>query len=472
MWRRVLLVLVVYSTIAVLALAVPLALALGRERVQRLSESRSAAASYFADLAARRDPAVSTDLRQAVQRYEQLYGEPVLVVDRDGTPRASAGLDGVPSDVRAAVSAALRNQRSPVPESVTPWSPGSVLVAVPVGTGTQVDGAVVLVASTAAAKADVERDWWLIGLGAAGLLAVASLIAVALSRWTARPLTTLATRVTALRERVVDRAPSGTGPAVHADAGLRGPREVRTLASAFDAMAREVEASAAAQRRFVADSAHALRNPLAALRIRLDTLGLALPEASAPVHHRTTLEVDRLEGIVVDLLTLARAETPRTDPVEAADVGAVATERHEAWSAAVAAAGMSSSLDAAAGLRAGLGAGDLAQVLDVLLGNAVQHAGPGSRVRVGVRERGGDVELTVADDGRGVPQEDLARLGTRFHRAANATGPGTGLGLSIVRALAERAGGRLEVGPGPEGGLRVALLVPRAGGGAAVLRER
>lgn len=467
MWRRVLLVLVVYSTIAVVALAVPLALALGRERAQRLSESRSSAAAYFADLAARRDPAVAVDLAQAVDRYHALYREPVLVVDRDGTPRASAGLAGVPpdvGDVGAAVSEALRNQRSRVPESVTPWSPAEVLVAVPVGTGTQVDGAVVLVASTAAARSDVGRAWWIIGGGAAALLGVASLIAVALSRWTARPLSGLSARVAALQDRVVDRptAPApvdGGPPTVERHAG---PREVRALAAAFDGMAREVEAAAAAQRRFVADSAHALRNPLAALRIRLDTLGMVVPEDSAAVHHRTTLEVDRLEGIVVDLLALATAETRRPDAVAAADVGAVVTERHEFWAAALSAAEVSATVDVRPDLRADLAASDLTQVLDVLLGNVVQHAGPGSRVEITARGEADHVVLTVADDGRGVSEQDLPLVATRFHRATNAVGQGTGLGMSIARALTERAGGRFEVGTGPAGGLRVTLRVPRA----------
>ena len=151
MWRRVLLVLVAYSAIVVIGLALPLAITLGRERMQRFGENRLAAASYFADLAARADDAPDPELQQVLQRYHQLYDEPVVVVGRDGRPRAAAGVGDDDGEFADAAADALRNQRSRLPDTVTPWSPERVLIAVPVGTGTQVDGAVVLAASTAAA---------------------------------------------------------------------------------------------------------------------------------------------------------------------------------------------------------------------------------------------------------------------------------------------------------------------------------
>ncbi|OAN39425.1 sensor histidine kinase [Mycolicibacterium iranicum] len=466
MWRRVLLVLVIYSTIVVLGLAVPLAVTLGRERLQRFSESRLAAASYFADLAARQDNSQSVDLQQAVDRYFTLYGEPVLVVDRNGAPRASAGVAGTPDSVADVVSEALRNQRSRLPESVTPWSPPEVLIAVPVGTGTQVDGAVVLAASTAAARSDVTRAWLTIAGGAVALLTVASLIAVVLSRWTVRPLTDLAARVTDLKNRVLDRPTAdlvpltgaGEEPAGH----YGGPQEVRRLAAVFDEMARDVEAATVAQRRFVADSAHALRNPLAALRIRLDSLGMVVPESSAEAHGKTTAEVDRLERMVADLLSLASAEarSDRDGDVVAADVGDVLTSRHEFWSQSLIEAGIDTTVVAPPGLHARMPDTDLAQILDILLSNAVKYAGTGARVEIGARRSADRVVVWVHDDGRGVSEDDLPLIATRFFRAANTVGQGTGLGLSIARALTERAGGVFEVSAGDTGGLRITVRLP------------
>ncbi|MEH3141303.1 MAG: HAMP domain-containing sensor histidine kinase [Mycobacterium kyogaense] len=463
MWRRVLLVLVIYSTIAVVGPAIPLAVTLSRERLQRFSESRFSAAAYFADLAARQDDSHAVDLQQAVDRYYSLYGEPVVVVGRDGTSRAAAGVTGTQDNVADAVSEALRNQRSRFPDSVTPWSPSDVLVAVPVGTGTQVDGAVILAASTSEAKKDVTQAWLAIVAGAGALLVVASLIAVALSRWTVRPLTDLAARVSALTNRVLEPAAA----AAHPDTGrarYAGPEEVRHLSAAFDTTARDVEAAAAAQRRFVADSAHALRNPLAALRIRLDTLGMAVPESASAAHRKTTVEVDRLEGIVADLLALASAETRHDDDFAAADVGAVLAERHDFWSTSLVNSAIDATVTAPEGLYAHIPDTDLTQILDTALSNAVKYAGPGAHVDVGARRDGEQVVIWVCDDGPGVSEHDLPLLATRFFRASNTVGQGTGLGLSIARALTERAGGDFQVGAGDTGGLRIELRLPRAEG--------
>lgn len=468
MWRRVLLVLVAYSAIVVIGLALPLAITLGRERMQRFGENRLAAASYFADLAARENDSLNPELQQALGRYHDLYGEPVVVVGRDGSPRAGAGVDAIAGDTADAVSEALRNQRSRIPDIVTPWSPQQVLVAVPVGTGTQVDGAVVLTASTAAARADITRAWALIGAGAVALLALASAIAVALSRWTVRPLTELATRAASLRRRVRDRVPADP-PAV-GDEGLPdrhgGPHEVRRLAAAFDAMARDVDAAAEAQRRLVADSAHALRNPLAALSMRLDTLGMALPESAAAAHQKATVEVDRLTGIVNDLLALATAESrPDTDDaIAGCDVGAVTAERIDFWATACADAGVTVRADTPRGVRVAMSERHLTQILDIVLSNTAKYAGTGAHAEVVVARAGHDVRLTVSDDGRGVPAHDLPRVSTRFFRAANTVGHGTGLGLAIARALTERAGGAFEVTAAPAGGLRVQMRLPAADG--------
>lgn len=464
MWRRVLLVLVAYSTIVVLGLAIPLALTVSRERLQRFGESRFAAASYFADLAARDEDSGDRELQEAVTRYHDLYGEGVVVIDRNGAARASAGISSGSADVTEAASAALRNQRSDVPSALTPWSHPDVLIAVPVGTGTQVDGAVVLSASTAAAAGDVARAWAVIVAGAVALLAVVSVIAVALSRWTVRPLTALSRRVNSLSDRLLDRLPATVAATSSPTGTYAGPPEVRELGRAFDVMADNVEAAAAAQRRLVADSAHALRNPLAALRIRLDTLGMGLTGKSAEAHRKTTTEVDRLSGVVADLLALASAESrPAERGRMSCDIGAVLAGRYEFWSSAIAEAQMTSTLVAPpADIYTAISEDDLDQILDVLLSNTVKYAGAGSHVEIGCRTVATEAAVWVEDSGRGVPEQDLARLGNRFFRAPGTVGQGTGLGLAIARALTERAGGTLAVSARHPSGLRIDLRLPRS----------
>jgi signal transduction histidine kinase len=462
-WRRVLLILVAYSAIVVVVLAIPLALTVSRERLQRFGESRFAAAAYFADLAARDEDSGDLELQEAAQRYYSLYGEGVVVVDRDGAARASAGITTDSGEVADAVSAALRNQRSDVPSTMTPWSRPDVLIAVPVGTGTQVDGAVVLSASTAAAAGDVARAWAAIVAGAVGLLTVVSVIAVALSRWTVRPLTALSHRVNSLSDRVLDRLPVGAAATSSSHGtSYAGPPEVRELGRAFDAMAENVETAAAAQRRLVADSAHALRNPLAALRIRLDTLGMGLAGKSAEAHRKTTTEIDRLSGVVADLLALASAESrPAERSQSSSDVAAVVAGRYEFWSSAIAEAQMTSTIvTSATDAYAAIAEDDMDQILDVLLSNAVKYAGAGSHVETGCRATTSEVAVWVEDSGRGVREGDLPLLTNRFFRASDTVGPGTGLGLAIARALTERAGGTLTVSARHPSGLRVEIVLP------------
>jgi signal transduction histidine kinase len=463
-WRRVLLVLLAYSTIVVVGLAVPLALTVSQERLQRFGESRFAAAAYFAGLAARDADQGGANLQEALTRYHWLYGEPVLVVDRTGRPLASAGMAPGSDDVDLAVAQALRNQRSALPASLSPWSHPDALIAVPVGAGTQVDGAVVLRASTAAAAADVGRAWAVIAAGAGGLLLLATVIAVVLSRWTVRPVTALSERVHALGDQVLEPVPAAhPGPPAQS-AGYAGPPEVRQLARVFDTMAADVEAAAAAQRRMVADSAHALRNPLAALRIRLDTLGLALSGKSAETHHRAMQEVDRLSGVVADLLTLASAESaPTADQAPPrCDVVTVLAERHDSWSDAVAAAAMTMTVATPHTAPAAIDADDLGTIVDVLLSNATAYAGAGTEIELGCSADGSRVHIWVADTGRGVATTELEHLADRFYRASGTSGPGTGLGLAIARALTERAGGRLTITAGRPRGLRVEAALPRS----------
>ncbi len=469
MWRRVLLVLVAYSAIVVLGLAIPLATTVSRERLQRFTESRTASATYFADLADREPETRGPELQRAVERYRDLYGEGVVVVDRAGTTRAAAGLTADSPEVAEAVSEALRNQRTRIASGLTPWSPPSALVAMPIGTGTQVDGAVVIAASTSEARRDVARTWSVIGGGAIAMLVVGSVIAVALSRWTVRPLTALTTRVRSLRASVIDRVPGASEPrpSEPRDHRATGPPEVRELARIFDAMADDVETATAAQRRLVADTAHALRNPLAAVRFRLDTLGLGLTGRALESHQKTLVEIDRLDRIVEDLLVLATAEArPTGSATGVCDVGAVLVERHDFWAGALTDAGLSASIALPSGPTrttiAALDEDDLVRAIDVLLSNAVNYAGPAASVELGCRAEGARIHIWVADTGRGVTEAELPRVTERFFRASTGGGPGSGLGLSIARALVEGAGGELTVSAGRPAGLRVDLWIPAA----------
>ncbi|MGW5341066.1 sensor histidine kinase [Rhodococcus pyridinivorans] len=467
MQRRVLAVLLVFATVAVVAFAVPLALATSAGRTAVLGANREADAHHFATLAVQtRAPGSTALLDEEVTRYHRLYDEGVLIVDARGAPRASAGLTPTDPGVPEAITAGLRNQKQGIGGPLTPWSPHRVLLAVPVGTGAQVEGAVVVDVSTDAARHDIRTSWLLIVTGAAAALVLVTILATALSRWTVRPLTALTARVAALTDSVPALHPRSRTGDTTTSVRHHGPPEVRELTQAFDTMSEAVRTSTRAQRQLIADTAHQLRNPLAALHIRLDSLEPHVGATGVETYRRTAVEVDRLGGILDGLLALATAESPTdtagTEGHDGCDVGAVVADRADAWSEALAEAGMTVSVDEPSGqrLQAGFSADHLAQVLDVLLSNASKYARAATGVRITTRHHDGTIRIRVEDDGAGVAPNELGALTSRFFRGSRADGPGTGLGLSIAVALVETGGGTLDLAAADPHGLAVTLTLP------------
>ncbi|MHA4853806.1 sensor histidine kinase [Rhodococcus sp. MSC1_016] len=464
MRRRVLAVLLVFAALAVVAFAVPLALATGAGRTQALRLSREADATHFASLAGQTQaPGSAALLREEVARYHELYGEGVLIVDARGGVRAGAGLSPADPGVGEAITAGLRNQKKGIGGSLTPWSADRVLSAVPVGTGAQVDGAVVLEVSTRAARESIRTSWLVITAGALAALVAVTAVAIALSRWTVRPLGALTARVGALADAVPSPKPWTRRTAGNSADRYTGPPEVQELARAFDTMAGAVQASAHAQRRLIADTAHQLRNPLAALHIRLDSLAPYILEAGAETYRRTSMEVDRLGGILDGLLALAVAESPAETSHGGCDVGAVVADRLDAWAEALAESGMvATSGGTDEPLFADFRSSQLAQILDVLLSNAHTYAGSGSTVRIDTRKTESGIRIRVSDDGVGVSEDEVDRLSSRFFRGSASGRPGTGLGLSIATALADNGGGSLTVAAAQPHGLEVTVTLPES----------
>ncbi|WP_442971742.1 sensor histidine kinase [Rhodococcus sp. LB1] len=230
-------------------------------------------------------------------------------------------------------------------------------------------------------------------------------------------------------------------------------------------MSSAVLRAADAQQRLIADTAHQLRNPLAALQFRLDLLDDGIPDNAREDYHSVTEEAKRLQIILDSLLSLASAETPRFggDRSEAAcDALSVVADRVDFWSVTARERGARLVTVAAPDVDrvpVAIAENDLSQVLDVLIDNASRYAGPHPTIEIGVAvEPSHDhtpVCVWVADDGPGVPEELRGKLTERFFRASDQVG--TGLGLSIVEVVAAAYGGRLVIDEAPAGGLRVRL---------------
>lgn len=477
MRTRLLVVLAVLGAAVVAAFAFPLATSVAEARTREFVLSRDADLQRFADLAdgyARNGtPGL---LSEEAEAYQSLYGESLAVVSTRGSAPLTIGTSLEDRVVSDAIGRALRNERSSAVELVTPWSPGTAVFAKPIGTGAQVNGAVVIVASTESARSDISRGWLAIGAGALAAVIGFGVLALAVSRWVLRPLADVSARMQLLTRSLPFVAHNSGSTDEATTSGRAGPPELRALSAAFQTMGTAVQTSAAAQRRLVADTAHQLRNPLAALQLRLDTLGPRVQEEGRRSHERAIGEAIRLEEILDDLLALSVAEVPRLKGT--ADEGSctpyvIAVERAEYWHESAEEAGVVFDvLESAKEPAAKISAADLEQILDVLFDNTCKYSGSGTVVTISTsttgragRDADGRTVLTVSDNGVGVSDGELPLISRRFYRGgssstavAGKTHPaGTGLGLSIVEALVESNGARVDWRHTPGGGLTVEL---------------
>ncbi|MFC9768756.1 sensor histidine kinase [Rhodococcus jostii] len=468
MRRRLLLILAILGSCAVASFAIPLAIATADARTQEFTLGREGDIQRFAVLAEEYvrtgDPA---RIAGEVEAYDDVYGEGVLVVSTRGVPTLGVGLDGNEPGIEAAIRSGLRNERVSTVDRLFPWSDDEALFVKPVGSGAQVNGTIVLRASTAEARSDILRQWAVIAAGAVLALAAFGVLAIVLSRWVLGPLANLSKGIVQLIRRMPDTGmPQTSAPpqSVLPATAAGGPPEVRRLAHSFDVMSSAVLRAADAQQRLIADTAHQLRNPLAALQFRLDLLDDGVPDSAREDYHSVTEEAKRLQTILDSLLSLASAETPRfgADRSEAAcDALSVVADRVDFWSVTARERGarlvtVAADVDR---VQVAIAENDLSQVLDVLIDNASRYAGPHPTIEIGVVvEQSQDrspVCVWVADDGPGVPEELRDKLTDRFFRASDQAG--TGLGLSIVEVVTAAYGGRLVIDEAPAGGLRVRL---------------
>ncbi|WP_159043223.1 ATP-binding protein [Streptomyces sp. NBRC 110028] len=246
--------------------------------------------------------------------------------------------------------------------------------------------------------------------------------------------------------------------------------EIHALGVTLNDMLARLDEASVAQRRFVADAAHELRSPLTALRAQLEVMSsYPDPDRDPQVAAALLEDVERLHDLVEGLLALARSEDPARPRSQAARVvdldEVVLAEIRRQRSLARA------EIDArrVSGGRVRGDAEALRCVVRNLLDNARRHAE--RHVRVALGESGGTVELTVSDDGSGIPAADRTRVFQRFTRldeARSREAGGSGLGLAIVGKVVTAHGGTAyaDQDPAPDdgglGGARLVVHLPAA----------
>ncbi|MFI5225625.1 MAG: sensor histidine kinase [Candidatus Limnocylindrales bacterium] len=251
---------------------------------------------------------------------------------------------------------------------------------------------------------------------------------------------------------------------------LRGPDdELRRMADTFDAMLERLERNAVAQRRFVEDASHELRNPLATTRTSLD-VALATPDdveglrTAAEVSRRAT---ERMARTVDELLAFVRHESLRldTDPV---DVATIVAETAQEYRAVAARTGVTLTSNAVPGLVVRADREALRRGLANLVANAVHVSPAGSPILVAGGRQDGWVWFGVRDFGPGIRAEDQALVFRRAWRdgAPVEPGAGAGLGLALVRQLAEAHDGTVRLSSVPGAGASFTIWIPTWAPGA------
>ncbi|MFF1558813.1 ATP-binding protein [Streptomyces sp. NPDC058279] len=464
MRARLLPLLIVLMAGVLLALGFPLAVSLAAGQQQRVVVDRiddsarfAALAQFVIDAEGSASPGVEQrreTLQLELARYQALYGIRVGIFNRDDNAMARApGWWQLPEsgEGRTAFEEALAGRRSHDPGQVWPWqTQGKLLVASPV----VLDGDVVAVVATESPtdqlRARILQGWLLIAGGLAAAMLLAFGAALRLTSWVLKPVRTL------------DAAAHGiaTGRMNSRVAAAGGPPELRRLAHSFNEMADNVEDVLEQQRAFVADASHQLRNPLAALLLRIELLALELPEGNEEIASVRT-EGKRLTQVLDDLLDLALAEHA-TAEISLTDVGALASERVAAWRPYAEEKGVRLTETAPAAVTGWADPIALSSALDAVIDNALKFTPEGEEVEVSVTARGTSVQVVVADRGPGLTEEELQRVGDRFWRSGRHQNvKGSGLGLSISRALLASGGGSLSYETNPPHGLRVTVTVPR-----------
>jgi two-component system sensor histidine kinase MprB len=284
----------------------------------------------------------------------------------------------------------------------------------------------------------------------AGLVALATVVAASLGWAVATRLVRPIVRLRDATHRIATTLDLST------PIDVRAPGEVGSLATSFSTMVAEVGRSQEQQRRLVSDASHEMRTPLTSLRSNVELLRRI--EQLPPDERREVIDdvledVDELSVLLGELVELASdlsAAEPQ-EPVRLGDLAravAARTQRRKDRPVTV---------DDGRGVEVMGRPRQLERAISNLVDNAVKYSAASTPIDISVEV----TTVTVRDRGRGLPDQDVARIFDRFYRAVDVrTEPGSGLGLSIVDEIVRSHGGTVFAGNRPDGGAEVGFRLP------------
>jgi two-component system sensor histidine kinase CpxA len=284
-----------------------------------------------------------------------------------------------------------------------------------------------------------------------------SLLCAILAQYLTRPIVRLRDAAAAIARGNLD-ARAGRGPSGRSD-------EIADLVRDFDSMAEEISDLVQSNKRMLMGVSHDLRSPIARIRVALSLASNAPEEERAELLERIELELLRLNGMIEQVLTVARLESGQMEtPKVAVSLNQVLEEALE--DARFEASQTNAEIVGGEGWPQLTVMGDenmLRSAFENVLRNAIFYSGDGGRIAVNVGLAGGMARITVGDNGPGVPEESLPRLFKPFYRvddARNTSTGGSGLGLSLVNAAVKFHNGRVTARNLQPHGLEITIEVP------------
>jgi signal transduction histidine kinase len=436
------------TALVLIAVAIPIAILVRKEVIQRGKQDTIQQASAVG-LYLRGGQRTTTEIAKYVASLTATSGRPTSVLCPDGTD-----LGTLPASAAQATAADLGTGQPPgqlpgdgqhgggsgggAPNDpaggVAPQLtdvPGGVVAVLHAGYGS--NGYLVRVFASSDKLHSGETGWLLLlAGGSAGMLLVAAAAAELLTRRIVRPLVDTADTARALSiGDTTARAPTN------------GPREIGEVGVALNRLADRIDQLIAEERETVADLSHRLRTPLTAMRLDAEALD---DPADA---ERIGAHVSILERMLTSVIHAAR-RPQREGRMPSCDATAVVGERVAFWSALTDDQERTSTVTLPSqpvAVRAA--AEDLSAAVDALLENVIAHTPEGTAFAVRLAATPTGARLEISDDGPGLPVDEPVR--GRSDRGS------TGLGLDIARRCAEASGGSMILGAGPSGGALITL---------------
>jgi len=239
-----------------------------------------------------------------------------------------------------------------------------------------------------------------------------------------------------------------------------GPREVRALARAFNAMSARLEETEQQRRSALADVSHELRTPLAVIQGTVEALLDGVYPADAEHLEPLMEEIRLMERLIEDLRTLTLVEAGSLVlHRESTDLGVLLHEVVAGYHTQAEQAGIQLTVSVAGDMPSvDMDPARIREVVANLLTNALRHTSSGGGVHLAASSANNEAVVSVRDTGSGMGSEEVARVFDRFYRSPDS--PGSGLGLPIARDLVEAHGGSMTATSEPGHGSTIRFTLP------------